>query len=343
MEFESGLVREYFDVGDVAPTVTLVDQDGRSRPITRMAGAPAVLHLISAADDKGSDAVAITEALRDRGPAFEGATVAVVRRAPVHLNLAYQRKHKLVFSVLSDEQGALAFNLGAPDRSVTAIFDRSSRIVAVLPVEDTETHVDKVLAALPPVSADLLPPPPGQAPIMLVSDVLSPEYCRYLIEVHQTRGNEPSGFMLQTKDGAKLVQDETVKRRHDHVIVRGAPLETEIRHLFERRIIPEIGRVAHCAIGSHEDFKIVRYSGEERGFFKAHRDNTSEASKARKFAVTLNLNTGAYDGGQLVFPEYGDFGYVPEIGQAAIFSASLLHEVRPITRGERYVLLAFLR
>jgi predicted 2-oxoglutarate/Fe(II)-dependent dioxygenase YbiX len=186
------------------------------------------------------------------------------------------------------------------------------------------------------------PGPAVQAPVMIVPRVFQPDYCRYLIETYHARGNEPSGFMQQTPDGAKLMLDDSVKRRRDHVVPRGSALEAEIRHVFNRRLLPEVYKVTHHQVKGHEDFKIVRYSEEEQGFFKPHRDNTTEATVGRRFAVTLNLNTGAYDGGHLVFPEYGDIGYRPAIGEAVVFSCALLHEARPVTRGERFVLLAFL-
>ncbi|MEC7118316.1 MAG: hypothetical protein VXW65_00215 [Pseudomonadota bacterium] len=37
------------------------------------------------------------------------------------------------------------------------------------------------------------------------------------------------------------------------------------------------------------------YDSQTQGIFRAH----------RRFAVSLNLNTGAYDGGALKFPAFG--------------------------------------
>ena len=50
----------------------------------------------------------------------------------------------------------------------------------------------------------------------------------------------------------------------------------------------------------------------------------------------------SFEGGELAFPEYGEAVYRPDPGGAVVFSASLMHEARPIARGQRYVLLAFL-
>jgi predicted 2-oxoglutarate/Fe(II)-dependent dioxygenase YbiX len=58
--------------------------------------------------------------------------------------------------------------------------------------------------------------------------------------------------------------------------------------------------------------------------------------------MTLNLNTGAYEGGELRFPEYGRELYRPEAGGAVIFSCSLLHEALPVTRGKRFAMFTFL-
>jgi predicted 2-oxoglutarate/Fe(II)-dependent dioxygenase YbiX len=58
--------------------------------------------------------------------------------------------------------------------------------------------------------------------------------------------------------------------------------------------------------------------------------------------VTINLNTGEYEGGELCFPEYGSHTYVAPAGGAVVFSCSLLHEARPVTKGVRYASLPFL-
>ena len=58
--------------------------------------------------------------------------------------------------------------------------------------------------------------------------------------------------------------------------------------------------------------------------------------------MTINLNAGDYDGGDLRFPEYGPRTYRAPTGGAIVFSCSLLHEATPVTRGTRYAFLPFL-
>ena len=70
-----------------------------------------------------------------------------------------------------------------------------------------------------------------------------------------------------------------------------------------------------------------------------HRDNTTRGTAHRRFAVTINLNDGPWEGGDLRFPEYGPQTYRAPTGGAVVFSCSLLHECTPVTRGERYCFL----
>lgn len=328
----------WFDVGDVAPVVELRTADGKTRPITRMAGRTCVMHVGVGSGDP-SPVIAAMQARSDAFAALGADLYAVRQTTPGAIGTVPPGT-----TPLADPAGALArnFNLTA---SATVVFDRASRLAGVIPGGgDPAAHAEACLALvrsrLP--AAAFREGPVAQAPVMVIPGVLSPEWCRWLIHVHDSQGNESSGFLQQVKGESVLLSDAEVKVRRDHVVPEGSPLEAEIRHIFQRRLIPEIARATHSPIQRHELFKIVRYEAAEGGHFRPHRDNTSTAGRTRRFAVTLNLNTGAYDGGHLVFPEYGDIGYRPATGEAVVFSCSLLHEARPVTRGTRYVLLAFL-
>src|SRR4029078_7193613 len=75
---------------------------------------------------------------------------------------------------------------------------------------------------------------------------------------------------------------------------------------------------------------------------RAHRDNTTKGTAHRRFAVTINLNTEEFDGGELRLPEFCDKSYRAPPGGAVVFSCSLLHEALPVTKGTRYAYLPFL-
>jgi predicted 2-oxoglutarate/Fe(II)-dependent dioxygenase YbiX len=90
-----------------------------------------------------------------------------------------------------------------------------------------------------------------------------------------------------------------------------------------------------------EDFRIACYDASRGGYFRPHRDNTTDGTAHRRFAMSLLLNND-YDGGFFRFPEYGKHTFRPEAGGAVIFSCSLLHEATDVTAGRRFVLLSFL-
>jgi predicted 2-oxoglutarate/Fe(II)-dependent dioxygenase YbiX len=91
-----------------------------------------------------------------------------------------------------------------------------------------------------------------------------------------------------------------------------------------------------------ERYIVACYEAETGGHFRAHRDNTTKGTAHRRFAVSLILNTGEFEGGLLRFPEFGPHVYQAPAGGAVVFSCSLLHEATPVTSGKRYVFLPFL-
>jgi predicted 2-oxoglutarate/Fe(II)-dependent dioxygenase YbiX len=90
-----------------------------------------------------------------------------------------------------------------------------------------------------------------------------------------------------------------------------------------------------------ERYLVGCYDGSEGGHFRAHRDNTTRGTAHRRFAITINLND-AFEGGELVFPEYGPRRYKTPPGAAVIFSCSMLHAVEPVRSGRRLAFLPFL-
>jgi predicted 2-oxoglutarate/Fe(II)-dependent dioxygenase YbiX len=91
-----------------------------------------------------------------------------------------------------------------------------------------------------------------------------------------------------------------------------------------------------------ERYIVSCYDSSSGGFFRPHRDNTTKGTAHRRFAVTINLNTEDYEGGDLRFPEFGSRLYRAPTGGAVVFSCSLLHEATPVTKGIRYAFLPFL-
>ena len=178
------------------------------------------------------------------------------------------------------------------------------------------------------------------APVLIVPRVLDEAWCAELISKWRHDGSAATG--VETSLGGRRVDVVAGdrKRRRDHVVSDPGLMQRLTAHVG-RRVIPELQKAFAYRASRFEGFKIVCYGAEEGGFFHAHRDNLSPATAHRRFGLTVNLN-GGFEGGELRFPEYGPDLYRPRAGAAILFSSSLLHEVLPVTEGERFSLLSFL-
>lgn len=243
---------------------------------------------------------------------------------------------------LSTQYGALAEKRYTP---FTLVLDPLLRVFACIPMGDITAHnaaLERILATLPPLDDHA-----GvalNAPVLIVPRVFEPSFCRELIGLYEQNGGRPSGFM-RVKDGATVgMLDPTFKKRKDFVFEAQPefePLRAAIRHRLIKRLMPEIAKAFQYEVTRIERYIVACYEGEEGGFFRRHRDNTTPGTAHRRFACTLNLNAEDYDGGELVFPEFGTRTYRAPTGGAVIFSCSLLHEATPVTRGMRYAFLPF--
>ena len=179
------------------------------------------------------------------------------------------------------------------------------------------------------------------APVLIVPRVFEPAFCRRLIALYDEQGGGESGFMRDVDGKTVGVLDAGHKRRKDAVI-EDPGLQAAIRARLAARLLPDIQRAFQYQATRIERFIVACYEAADQGFFAAHRDNTTLGTAHRRFAVTINLNTGEYDGGELCFPEFGPRTYLAPAGGAVVFSCSMLHEARPVLRGQRYACLPFL-
>ena len=176
--------------------------------------------------------------------------------------------------------------------------------------------------------------------MLLLPKVFEPEFCQTLVDLYESHGGEQSGFMRETDGKTVLRTDPSHKRRRDHIITDQAIIrETQSR--IRRRIKPEIQKVHQFDVTRMERYIVACYSSEDGAHFAPHRDNTTKGTAHRRFAVSINLNED-FDGGEVVFPEYGSRRFKMATGAAVVFSCSLLHAVTKVTRGRRLAFLPFL-
>jgi predicted 2-oxoglutarate/Fe(II)-dependent dioxygenase YbiX len=225
------------------------------------------------------------------------------------------------------------------DAPVAVVLDPNLRVVTSAPIRDVDTALATIGDAVPRSSPSDDIVAPRLAPVLFVPDALAAALRDELIERWSTEGSVETGVETVVEGERAEATDVRRKRRRDHTVTDRQLLRRLTQHIGAR-VFPELEKAFAFQAGAFEGFKIGCYTAEDRGHFEAHRDNLSAGTAHRRFGLTLNLNDD-YAGGELRFPEYGPARYRPAAGEALVFSGSHLHEVLPVERGRRFVLLSF--
>ncbi len=323
------ITRDLIGRGERAPDFALpgVDRENATRFYGVVGGTPAVV--VFSGDD-GTTARGLAAELRRRLPTAE--QVHLVSRDPDESDEA----------AFLDPTGGVheAYGIAADAPPTAVVLDRNVRVSAVeQPAEvATATAVVTTIEELGAKDPDARSH--RHAPVLLIPDVLDGEWCERLIDVWRAAAPVDTGVET-TADGRRVeALDRLRKRRRDHVVSDSGLLKELTAHVG-RRVMPEVKKAFGFSATRFEGFKLGCYTAADAGFFDAHRDNLSEATAHRRFALSLNLNED-YAGGELNFPEYGGQRYRPDRGEALVFSGAHLHQVHPVTEGRRFVLLSFL-
>lgn len=341
---------QHLQTGDPAPDFTAPSTVNPSFHFNTIGGHRAVLVFLN-----GSEHLATRQALAAALGSFrsKGIHVFGVVHGPDASMAADQDGIHLPITLFRDVDGAIArkFRMvtpragDSPPRLLNGayVIDESVRVVGFQPLTPTGSLVTQLHAML-----DRIPPrdPPqeisGQAPVLVVPNVIPPEFCARLIGYYSSTGGSESGFMREVDGRTVGIMDSRFKRRSD-CIIEDTALRAEVREAINRRLCPLIFRAFNFNATRLERYLVACYDAQSGGgFFRAHRDNTTKGTAHRRFAVTINLNAEDYDGGDLRFPEYVDHRYRAPTGGAVVFGCGVLHEALPVTRGTRYALLPFL-
>lgn len=226
---------------------------------------------------------------------------------------------------------------------VSFILDERLRVYAVVPFGDAArthvTHVLQVLSSAPRIGSELAAEVP--APILVIPRVFEEGLCERLIDHYNDGGAKESGFMREVGGKTVAVHDYGHKRRSDKDIMDEALRNACMARIYHR-VVPEVYKAFQFNATRIERHIVACYDGASGGHFRAHRDNTTKGTAHRRFAVSVVLNTGEFEGGRLLFPEFGHQTYSPPAGGAVVFSCSLFHAATPVTKGKRYTYLPFL-
>jgi peroxiredoxin/predicted 2-oxoglutarate/Fe(II)-dependent dioxygenase YbiX len=346
-------------VGDILPPFVGPDVDGTlvNLDSDALAGRPRLLVLLPDANAPATlAALANLSAWAER---LAGLDVRVFVIAPLepHQAKVWDAAQNLPFPVLCDPGRAVFKRLAPPTSQsggpvIVSLLLRPNRHVMAVLAGETEDHGDVACAHVETLASErehrLVSG--GTAPVLFVPDVFSAEDCQRLMTIFALEGHdyvEPGhGSQGRSTDYKMRIPDYGRNDRVDHWVIKAETTKLIADRLFSR-VAPVVRQAFHYQLTRHERFRIGRYQALDSapgiiGAAHGHRDNTEKQVAHRRFACSVALNADAHDGGGLVFPEFSGAEYAPRTGEALVFSSSLLHQVMPVTRGTRFVLLSFL-
>ena len=327
--------------GDICPVFPLKTPEGAVIDLSHqaIAGDPIVLILVAKAD-AAARALIGRYAVMAEGLLKTGAVrLAVLCPAEAAPALADSVAAPMLLAVDTPEGYGQAAGHGVADLGsdpVSILVTPSFRVLAVERGADQAQAIRKALEALrqsEPIFAAQ-----RQAPVLVVPDIFPAAFCEHLISVWQVGEQYDDAVSRDGYSGAAA----SMKRRRD-VGITDPALQRVVQAYLARRLMPEIRRAFHFQVTQAEVYRIGCYDGSGDNYFRHHRDTGLQANAHRRYALSLNLNGGAYRGGELIFPEYGQGRYSPPAGGGVVFSCSLLHEALPVTEGRRFALFTFLR
>ena len=333
-------------VGDRAPDFVLPGPDGKFYQFyERTKGRPLVLIFYP---QKDSDAWGEVQGFVQRSAEFEYLGVDIFA-----INLAACKDNKrlqLPFLVWSDLNQKITehYLRGAGIRAGSLrtinifLLDANQRVL------DFKTGAQVGLAESVYEFYKEQPKPPksqilsANAPVLLLPNLIDPGMRQDLMALWNQGKHDESKVVSVVGDKEVVRTHTKVKKRRDYPIM-DVNLHKMLQQTIGRRLAPELAKVFHFEGFRFDRFVVVCYDAERGDYFRIHRDNLSPTTADRAFALTLNLNVEEYEGGELVFPEYGPHKYQPKSGGGILFSCSLMHEALPVRKGRRFALLTFLR
>ena len=328
--------------GDRVPNITLADQRGKPFSFYReVQGGGIAIFVVSRADRYCAK---LLQVLKEKTDAFGSCGAHMFAICDDSKDTKAETVSDLPFPLLSDGKGNVVDYLTKSARtSSPAVFilDSNQRILSVEAASDgdpsslVEQALSELKKLLPTTDPEIFS---AAVPALIVPNLIDRDLCKRLMKQWETHGN------FEGKVGAdeNAHIDPTMKRRRDHLI-EDPLLISELSSLLMPRVGHEVFKCFYFDDWRFEVFRVGCYDASDAGFFRVHRDTSETDNTSRRFALSLNLNAEDYEGGTLRFPEYSHNQFHPPTGAGVIFPCTALHEVLPVTKGRRFVLLTFLK
>ncbi len=224
------------------------------------------------------------------------------------------------------------------------ILDRNQRAAARIAGGDISSMLAAAMAAASRLPNEAPRDVCTPAPVLLLPNLIDPDLCRELIELHHAGPSFDSPVLTTDAEGRPRHKlDYAYKKRRDFLLERDHPMYLRVNDIIMRRCVSEIKRAFQVEVSHTDRFLIACYPGDG-GHFRRHRDNRPAIVAFRRFALSINLTVSAegYEGGFLRLPEFSSHNYRCPTGAGLLFSVALLHEITPVLRGDRYVLVTHL-
>lgn len=194
---------------------------------------------------------------------------------------------------------------------------------------------------------------PAASELFLVRDFLKPQECAEVWDEARAAAGHPAPVYIE---GAEGNVHENVRKTSSLEVSAAVTADVE-RRLRELR--EQIGGHFSLSLNGCEQPQFLRYV--EGDFFVRHQDGDAEQMefdhlRVRKVSVVIFLNGGAdepsdgtFGGGELLIYRAGEetgagplvFPIPGEPGLLVAFRSDTVHEVTPITRGERFTVVSW--
>lgn len=314
---------------------------------SEVTGGPVVIVFVKAGDARNADIVAAFNRRLDDFDSF-GADLFVVREGNAGSLAESKQRNDSQIPFVADVDGSVSrWYLSQGDTKAPAAFvlDPNQRVLSVERLKSGGGTCDDMAERALICARESMPQRDPRVlkaipPVLTLPNMLSPEDCATLIDHWRANDKHHGRIRTGSAEGDIAKVDGTIKRRAD-VLISDQALELQLIKKLMPRVGEEVFKAFQFDNWHFEKFRLGGYDHADAGFFRAHRDNYNKMAKNRRFALSLLLNDD-YTGGELRFPEYSIDGIHPPAGSAVLFSCSLLHEVKPVTVGYRFVLLSFL-
>jgi hypothetical protein len=294
--------------GAFLPPLALLDCTATSRGLQGFAGAPTALFLLPATELSGY--AAFFEVLARHEEALRGLQRIYLTPLPLPRLKIVDWRLGLGGALWSDPGRRASRLLGAclpgssTVRLTTCLLGPNLRVIETWHSGDLPNQLRRLADAAAPWIAEPRDAPLTQhAPVLLVPGVLTPIERSHLAErAHTGPGQHPCA------DDAGL------------------------DNALSATLFPEIVRVFGIELGRAANYAVIRAAPGEAWPCDASGHSAPDAGTGRRFAVDINLGDD-YEGGEILFPEYGAILYRPPAGTALVSPCSIIRRRQPVTAG----------